>query len=354
MTGTGYDTDLLVVGGGPAGLATAVHAARAGLDVVVCDPRRTPIDKACGEGLMPGGLARLHALGVDPPGVAFTGFAYLDGVGNRAETRFPHGPGRGVRRTALHAALATAATHAGAHWSSTKVHRVAQDADSVTAAGVRARWLVAADGLHSGVRRRLNVPTTSGTPRRFGLRRHWRIRAWSELVEVTWAAHAEAYVTPVDADLVGVALLYRPQRGAASPATDAYTRLLSGFPALAARLASAEPVGPVRGAGPLRCLPRGRVHGRVLLVGDAAGYEDALTGEGISLALAQAQAAVAAILAREPAHYERAWRRITRQYRLLSRALVLATTPPIGRRLIVPLCATAPALFRHTVNALAH
>ncbi|MEU1628747.1 NAD(P)/FAD-dependent oxidoreductase [Streptomyces sp. NPDC020096] len=351
MTRAGYDADLLVAGGGPAGLATAVHAARAGLDVLVCDPRQVPIDKACGEGLTPGGLARLHELGVDPPGATFTGYAYLDLAGRRVEGRFRGGPGRGVRRTALHGALATAATAAGARRATARIDGIEQDAHSVTAAGLRARWLVAADGLHSGVRRRLAVPTSTGSPRRFGLRRHWRTPPWSDLVEVTWAEHAEAYVTPIGSDAVGVALLYRPRPG--TPPADTYAQLLRGFPALADRLAAAEPLGPVRGAGPLRCLPRGRVHGRVLLVGDAAGYEDALTGEGISLALCQAQAAVAALLAREPERYEQAWRRITRRYRLLTRGLVLATTPPLGRRLLVPVCTTAPAAFRYAVNVLA-
>lgn len=49
--------DLLIAGGGPAGLATAIHGALAGLEVVVVEPRPTPIDKACGEGLMPGAYA---------------------------------------------------------------------------------------------------------------------------------------------------------------------------------------------------------------------------------------------------------------------------------------------------------
>lgn len=347
------DADLLVVGGGPAGLATAAYAARAGLAVVVAEPRATPVDKACGEGVMPGGLTRLQALGADPPGFPFAGIAYLDAAGRRAEARFALGPGRGVRRTALHTVMVAAARAVGVAWTTVRVTDVCQDASGVTAAGVRARWLVAADGLHSTVRRRLGIATSSGAPRRFGLRRHWHLPPWSDLVEVMWGPHGEAYVTPVGPDLVGVAMLHRPYGGSALPAGDAYTRLLAGFPALAARLAGAEPAGPVRGAGPLRQSVHARVRGRVLLVGDAAGYEDALTGEGISLAFAQAEAAVEALLAGEPARYEAAWRRITRRYRWLTRGLVLATAVAPGRRLIVPACTTVPALFRLTVNALA-
>ncbi len=82
-----YDTDLLIVGGGPGGLATALHARRQGLSVIVAEPRETPIDKACGEGLMPGGLAALTSLGVDVVGLPFRGIAYLN-EHRRAEARF--------------------------------------------------------------------------------------------------------------------------------------------------------------------------------------------------------------------------------------------------------------------------
>jgi flavin-dependent dehydrogenase len=90
----------------------------------------------------------------------------------------------------------------------------------------------------------------------------------------------------------------------------------------------------------------------VLLVGDAAGYEDALTGEGISLAVKQAAAAVDAIVKDTPSSYEAEWQRVTRNYRLLTRALVLAGTPPVTRRAIVPASALLPPLFRWGVNVL--
>ena len=337
---TTYDTDLLVAGGGPAGLAAALHARRQGLSVIVAEPRENPIDKACGEGLMPGGLAELRSLGVDPAGMPLEGIAYLS-EHRRAEARFRGGPGRGVRRTTLHAALASRAKEQDTEWISTRITTVDQDAYGVTAAGVRAKWLVAADGLHSAVRRAVGIDAVPGTPRRYGVRWHYQVPAWSEFVEVHWSRWGEAYVTPVEPDLVGVAILSRKRPE------------LAWFPRLANHLHGASR-GRARGCGPMRQVVSRRVAGRVLLVGDAAGYEDALTGEGVSLAVKQAGAAVRAIVDDTPSSYEAAWHRITRDYRLLTRGLVLATVPPATRRAIVPTCTLLPGVFKKAVNTLAH
>jgi flavin-dependent dehydrogenase len=336
---TNYDTDLLIAGGGPGGLATALHARRQGLSVIVAEPRSDPIDKACGEGLMPGGLAELKSLGVDPAGMPCRGIAYLS-EHRRAEARFRNGPGRGVRRTTLHAALAGRAKEEDTEWIRTKVTTVRQDAHGVTAAGVRAKWLVGADGLHSTVRRAVGITATAGTPRRYGVRWHFKVPAWSEFVEVYWSRWGEAYVTPVEPDLVGVAILSRGQPD------------LAWFPRLARQLEGASR-GHARGCGPLRQVVSRRVSGRVLLVGDAAGYEDALTGEGVSLAVKQAAAVVSAIVDDAPASYEASWHRVTRDYRLLTRGLVLASAPRVTRRAIVPACELLPAAFRLGVNILA-
>jgi flavin-dependent dehydrogenase len=212
----------------------------------------------------------------------------------------------------------------------------------VTAAGIRANWLVAADGLHSTVRRAVGIKAVAGTPRRYGVRWHYRVPVWSEFVEVHWSRWGEAYVTPVEPDLVGVAILSRQRPE------------LAWFPWLEHRLRRAADRGRARGCGPLRQVVSHRVAGRVLLVGGAAGYEDALTGEGISLAVKQAAAAVAAIIDDTPSSYEKTWHRIIRDYRLLTRGLVLATVPPGTRRAIVPACALLPGVFGRGVHTLAH
>ncbi|WP_248961520.1 NAD(P)/FAD-dependent oxidoreductase [Sphaerisporangium perillae] len=335
--------DVLVAGGGPAGLATAIHAALAGMEAVVVEPRSAPVDKACGEGLMPTGASALRSLGVRVEGWPLRGIRYLD-ERHRAQAEFREGPGLGVRRTRLHAALAERAAEVGVKVVHGRVEGVRQHPDSVEAAGMRARWLVAADGLHSPLRGRLGLEVASRGPRRYGLRRHYQIAPWTDFVEVYWAARGEAYVTPVGPDLVGVAVLSSERRG--------YDEHLAQFPALLARLEGPAATS-VRGAGPLRQRVRARVTGRVLLVGDAAGYMDALTGEGVSLGLLSARALVGCLRAGRPEAYERAWRRLSLRHRLLTGALLAARRRTASARLIVPAARRLPAVFTATVNALA-
>ncbi|MER5973350.1 FAD-dependent monooxygenase [Streptomyces sp. NPDC002055] len=336
--------DLLVAGGGPVGLAAAVHAALAGLETVVIEPRPGPVDKACGEGIMPGGVTSLRRLGVDPPGRELRGIRYVDGR-RSAETAFRGAAGRGVRRTVLHSALAGRAAGLGVRTVVGTVREIRQGPGWVDAAGHRARWMIAADGLHSPVRRALGLglPARGGT-RRYGLRRHYAVAPWTDFVEVHWSGLGEAYVTPVADDLVGVAVL--------SPVRCDYATHLARFPRLAAALLGARPVTGVRGAGPMRQRVRGRVAGRVLLAGDAAGYVDALTGEGIALGLASAGAAVRCVTAGRPQDYETAWRRLSLRHRLMTGALVRAGGRAGTARLIVPAAAGLPALFGAVVHAL--
>ncbi len=334
--------DLLVAGGGPAGLAAAIHAARAGMEAVVIEPRTSPVDKACGEGIMPSGVAALRALGVEVPGHDLRGIRYLEGA-RRAEAPFRGRPGLGVRRTELHAALHRRALDLGVRIVPGKVAEVRQAHDRVVAAGMTARWLIAADGLHSPVRRALGLDAPGSASRRYGLRRHYRIPPWTDFVEVHWSRRGEAYVTPVGDDLVGVAFLSRERRS--------HGEHLASFPVLDTLLRGRE-ANAVRGAGPLRQRASGRRAGRVLLIGDAAGYVDALTGEGIALALATAEAAVGCLAAGRPEDYPAQWSRLTRRHRLLTEGLVRAARYPSVSRLIVPAAHRLPAAFRAAVHAL--
>ena len=337
--------DVLVVGGGPAGLATAIGCAQAGLSVTVAEPREGPIDKACGEGLMPSAVRRLAAIGVHPGGHPLAGIRYLD-PGGQADARFRRGPGLGVRRTALHAALAGRAAELGVPVLPARVTAFEQDAAGVSAAGLRARYLVAADGLHSAIRRACALDPPPARHQRFGLRRHFHVKPWTDLVEVHWRPGCEAYVTPVAADQVGVAVLGSSHGGAPG----GFGERLAAFPALRERLAGAEPASPVRGAGPLRQDVSRRTAGRVLLAGDAAGYLDALTGEGIGAALAQAAALADCLAAGRPGDYEQAWLRVTRKSRVLTSGLLWSRHQRLIAARIVPAARRLPWLFSAIVN----
>ena len=337
------DVDLLVVGGGPVGLAAAIEARMRGLSVAVIEPREPPIDKACGEGLMPGAVVALERLGVVVDGHPIRGIGYRSARAH-VDHRFVRGEGLGVRRTLLQSALVARATSLGARFAVAKVTGLEQDAAGVVAAGIRSRYLIGADGLHSTVRSLLGVERSPVSNRRYGLRQHFRVPPWSDLVEVHWTSTVEAYVTPVDADTVGVALL--------GPRKMDYAASLVAIPALAARLESAQAVSSLRGAGPFRQRTRRRRVGRVLLAGDSSGYVDAITGEGIRVGLAQAEAAVACIAADDVAAYEHAWTQRTRDFRVLTAGLVALAGSPL-RSAIVPLAAALPGTFGGIVERLA-
>jgi flavin-dependent dehydrogenase len=335
--------DLLVAGGGPAGLATALHAVRAGLEVVVIEPRSGAIDKACGEGLMPHTVAQLARLGVRPHGKSLGGITYLD-ARRSVSAPFRSGAGRGVRRTTLHAALADSVNAAGVRVVQGEVTEVTQDADSVHAGGLRARYLAAADGLHSPIRRAMGLEAPSRGARRWGIRRHVHMSPWTDHVEVHWGRESEAYVTPIADDCVGIVILTSRRGGFDSQFGD--------FATLADRVTNC-PHGQDRAAGPLRQKVRARAAGRVLLVGDAAGYVDALTGEGLGIAFGAAELLVECVAADRPGAYDSQWRHMSRRYRLLTAGLLRASTHASVRSRIVPAAAALPTVFAGLVNQLA-
>lgn len=336
-----HDAEVLIVGGGPAGLATAIAARAEGLDALVVDRAHPPIDKACGEGLMPDGLALLRQLGVRLDRFRpFHGIRYLDGD-VVAEGRFPAGPGAGVRRIHLHQALARRAEEAGVRlrWR-TRVEGLEGDAVITDAGPITGRFVVGADGLRSRVRRWAGFAAASADPRhgRFGVRRHFAVAPWSDCVEVYWSDGCEAYVTPVAADEVGVAMLWSGMKSS-------FDDLLARFPRLAERLRGVPAASRDRGAGPLRQRVTGVVRGRVALVGDASGYVDAITGEGLSLAFHQARALATAIKRDDLSLYARRHRRIALLPDALTKLLLWIEKRPDLRRRLIRAFAREPAIF---------
>ena len=353
-------TDVVIVGGGPAGLAAAIGGASRGLRVMVLEKRNWPLDKACGEGLMPSGLRALDRLGalalIDrTESSPFAGVRYVQEDGSFAEARFVGQGGLGIRRTALTAALAQRADDLGVILRPhTKVRgfRLLGDRVSMRVDGepIEARLLVAADGLASPLRHcaGLDLPTTA--PRRFGVRQHFRCPAFSPFVEVHFADGVEAYVTPAGAVRVGVAFLWDVGKLRKHLLIE---ELLDSFPAIRERLRGASPDSEPRGAGPLFRAVRTRTADRFVLLGDAAGYVDAITGEGLSLAFHCAEALAAILpsaLARGAGRealrpYEEESARAYRRYSLVARGVLGLSRHPSLRHAIVRLLGRQPWLF---------
>jgi flavin-dependent dehydrogenase len=348
--------DLLVVGGGPAGLATAIFSALEGLTVTLFEGRRFPVDKPCGEGLMPRGVELLSRMGVSVEGARpFHGIRYRDRH-SVAEARFEKGPGYGIRRTALSRAMVERARQLGVEvLEATRVDSIESSSDR---ASVRvgndlfdARWVVAADGLHGGTGAvaparafpRPSLSSAGARRARFGLRLHFRVRPWTSLVEVHWGDAGEAYVTPVGEEEVSVAFLWR--RGAS------WQDMLARFPDLRSRLSGRDTTSKLQGAGPLR-RRFGRVaSGRIAVVGDRSGYVDAITGDGVALAFECARALSCSLAAGDDLEsYVAAHRRATLRYRVAAETvLALSTFPRLRGRVIAALAAN-PDLFERLLS----
>ncbi|MDO5501922.1 MAG: NAD(P)/FAD-dependent oxidoreductase [Actinomycetia bacterium] len=341
------EPDLVIVGGGPVGLVAALEARRAGLAVLVIEPRPAPIDKPCGQGIMPAGVGHLRSLGVEPPGAPFTAITYAD-AHHRATAHLRSGPGLGVRRTDLHAALSAAAAEAAVPVLQDAVTDVVPDDAGVAVRvrsgdEVRAAYVIGADGLHSRLRRVVGSRVVRPRRlRRFGFVTHASEALGVSEVRVHWTPLGEVYLTPLAGECTGVAVLTRSgtDPGAVVAAVPEVREMLGGQEVT------------FRGSGAFFQVPVRHVRGRVLLVGDAAGYVDALTGEGLTIGFAQARAAVEAVAGGDPARYERDWWRISTVPLGLAAGLVGATAMVPVRERIVAAAERLPGVFGSVVSVV--
>ena len=340
--------DLVVAGGGPVGLATALLAARAGLDVEVREPRRGVIDKACGEGLMPDSLLQLERLGVSlspSDGAAFHGIRFA-GEDATATAHFSAGAGIGLRRQALHTQLVARAQDAGValRWQTPVFLRVDGRAQ-IAGETQRYGWLVGADGQGSQVRRRARLERGRLISWRFGFRQHYQVEPWSPYIEVHWGERGQAYVTPTGPNEVCVATVTR----------DPQCRLpvlLDELPDLRAKLSRPQVTVTDHERGALTTTRRFNcvARGRVALVGDASGSADAITGEGMGLAFRQALLLAECLERGDLARYNRKHSETLCLPQAMARVLLSMDRWKAVRRRALGMLAREPELFTHMLG----
>ena len=308
------ELDAIVVGTGPAGSATAAHLARAGAAVAMVERARHPRPKACAEYASPRIVEELLRLGLPPD--RWTGNAVaLDGmelhVGGwvariRYEDRRRARTAWGVDRRSFDALLASHAATSGAVLregvqaiglveDGRRVRGVRIRAIDGSTATLHASFVIGADGARSTVARLVGVERPVAYPRRVGLVAHYSaakgLRDHGEM-HVGDGYYVGLAPTPGDELNVGMAL---PLDGRGS-ADARFAAALDGLPEVVARLSGSRRIGPIRGAAPIGHRVANVAGPGWLLVGDAAGFVDPFTGEGIHRALRSARAAATAII----------------------------------------------------------
>jgi flavin-dependent dehydrogenase len=338
--------DLIVIGGGTAGMAAAIEGARRGLSVLVFDAAGPDYDKPCGEGLMPPGARALRSLGVDP-GIFFelSGIKIYGFRGDSCSSDFAlKRGGLGARREVLRRELWRKALSAGVTIERTQVTGLTVSGDSVEAQGVRGKHLIIASGSASALTRGVVSKRRDRRVNRVGLRRHARVKPWSSYVEVYWSDTFEIYVTPLSDSLVNVAIL---SWGAID-----FQDAIAKIPVLSSHLKDAEWEDQPAGRAPLEHRAKWRRKGNIFVCGDAAGFIDAMTGEGNTLALGAGIWAARLIAWRAGWLYPLVWALLYSRYYVLTITMRALSRTAWCRRLFVSGMIRFPLLPRISVWVL--
>lgn len=347
------DAPVVVVGGGPVGSTLGLLIP----DALVLERAQFPRDKVCGEGLMPAGVKVLRSAGLDLGGGGFPrirGVRYHLSAGASVRSDFLEGCGYGTRRLRFDAVVARQGrVRPGVTVTGMRVH--ADRVELETSLGpLTTACVIGADGLRSTVSALMGWRQPPPGGGRYAVTGHIETAAILEDIEVTLFGTVETYLAPTGEGeaLFAVMGSRGAFRGAGQTVLDVYQELLRRS---RPDLGTAPVIGHLKGAGPFNLRPRRVAQGRVFLVGDASGFLDPLTGDGMTAGLQQA-AALSGLLAADPAtapgRYQRFWASQWRRRRVVSRlALTLSRSQGLGDRAVRGLQRRPVALQRlMTVN----
>jgi menaquinone-9 beta-reductase len=341
-------TDVFVIGGGPAGMAVAIAARQQGFRVLVADGAQMPIDKPCGEGLMPDGLAALDKLGISidaENAFPLRGIRFASG-GLAVDAAFPdRAEGVGVRRTVLHQLIAKRAASLGIDflWQAPVTGISGNKVHLGNGRQVSARWIIGADGGNSRVRRWAGLDAYRKKDYRYAFRQHYRISPWTDRMELHWGRQGQIYVTPVAKDQVCIALISRNPKLRLAEA-------LQTFPELRARLDKSDVSSTERGALTATCKLKRVSRGNIALIGDASGTVDAITGEGLCLSFSQAMVLAKCLRTGDLARYEREHRRLALRPLLMARLMLTLDGRPRLQRRTLQALQKRPDVFRRLLE----
>ncbi len=327
-------------------MAAAIAASLKNLRVSVVESRRPPINKPCGEGLLPEAVAAVRSLGINLDsgrGFPFEGFRFSDQTSS-VSAKIPRGQAFGLRRTELHQLLIDRATECGVSllWGA-RISRIDSHGAWVNGNFMPCKWLIGADGQHSSVRQFVGLGPRRPRSSRFGFRRHFAVAPWTNFIEVHWGERSQMVVTPTGAGEICISLF-------ADDSRLRMDRALDQFPEVAFRIRGAQPLSSEAGAVTSFSRARAVVRGNVALVGDAGCTVDAISGQGLSLAFQQAIHLAEALVAGDLRQYESAHRRITRTALRMTRLLRWMNSSVALRRKVLKLFAARPSLFADMIS----
>jgi menaquinone-9 beta-reductase len=322
-------------------LAAAIALRLKGCAVALADCALPPIDKPCGEGLLPDSQAALGQLGVAVTavdGYPFRGIRFIEGR-RSVEGDFPAATGFGVRRPILQKLLIDRAEQLGVrmNWG-VKGIGVQRGKLYVEGAPVRADLIVAADGHNSMLRHTAGLDNAVRSSRRYAYRRHYAMAPWSEYLELYWGNGFQIYVTPVSSREICVALMSRERK---LRLDEGVARLPEIGKRLAGQRVSSREMGAVTVWRKLRRVTREGF----ALAGDAAGSVDPITGEGLRLAFQGATELASAVEAGDLRQYERAHARMRKRTDVMARILTRLGDFPVLRQRVMAALVLRPDVF---------